>query len=60
MAAFELPNYAISGSTVIRVKGEGLLRKPRTKSPAGERTLPLPMTVVAMLRRRYMSGARLD
>lgn len=46
-------------STLIRVKGEGLLRKG-TKSQAGERTLPLPMSAVAMLRRRFMTGARLD
>lgn len=46
-------------STLIRVKGEGLLRKG-TKSRAGERTLPLPVSAVALLRRRFMSGARLD
>jgi integrase len=46
-------------STLIRVKGEGLLRKS-TKSRAGERTLPLPVSAVAMLRRRFMTGARLD
>ena len=46
-------------STLVRVKGEGLLRKG-TKSQAGERTLPLPMSAVAMLQRRFMSGARLD
>jgi len=46
-------------STLIRVKGEGLLRKA-TKSRAGERTLPLPVSAVAMLRRRFMTGARLD
>lgn len=38
---------------------EGLLRKD-TKSAAGKRTLALPMTAVAVLRRRFMSGARLD
>lgn len=37
----------------------GLLRKG-AKSRAGERTLPLPQSAVAMLRRRFMSGARLD
>jgi len=37
-------------STLVRVKGEGLLRKP-TKSSAGMRTLPLPTSAVAMLRR---------
>jgi integrase len=46
-------------STLIRVKGEGLLRKG-TKSRAGERTLPLPESAVASLRRRFMTGARLD
>ena len=46
-------------STIIRVRGEGLLRKT-TKSAAGQRTLALPMSAVAVLRRRFMSGARLD
>ena len=46
-------------STLVRVKGEGLLRK-RTKSRAGERTLPLPPSALAILRRRFMAGARLD
>ena len=46
-------------STLVRVKGEGLLRKG-TKSRAGERTLPLPVSAVAMLRRRFMTGARMD
>jgi integrase len=46
-------------STLIRVRGEGLLRKG-TKSRAGERTLALPASAVVMLRRRFMSGARLD
>ena len=46
-------------STLVRVKGEGLLRKG-TKSPAGTRTLPLPESAVAVLRRRFMTGARLD
>ena len=46
-------------STLVRVKGERLLRKG-TKSRAGERTLPLPMSAVAMLRRRFMTGARLE
>ena len=46
-------------STLIRVRGEGSLRKA-TKSRAGERTLPLPPSAVAVLRRRFMSGARLD
>jgi integrase len=46
-------------STLVRVKGEGMLRKG-TRSRAGERTLPLPLSAVAMLRRRFMTGARLD
>ena len=46
-------------STLIRVRGEGSLRKA-TKSRAGERTLPLPPSAVAVLRRRFMTGARLD
>ncbi|WP_217643428.1 site-specific integrase [Actinopolyspora lacussalsi] len=37
--------------TVVRVKGEGLVRKS-TKSNSGERTLPLPSWAVEMLRRR--------
>ncbi len=45
--------------TLVRVKVEGLLRKG-TKSRAGERTLQLPVSAVAMLRRRFMTGARLD
>jgi integrase len=43
-------------STLVRVKGQGLLRKS-TKTPAGERTLPLPTSAVASLRRRFMTGA---
>lgn len=46
-------------STLIRVKSEGLLRKS-TKSRAGERVLALPMSAQAILRRRFMTGARLD
>ena len=45
-------------STLVRVKGQGLLRKG-TKSRAGERTLPLPVSAVSVLRRRYMTGAQL-
>lgn len=37
-------------STLITVRGEGLLPM-RTKSRAGERTLPLPVSVVALLQR---------
>ncbi len=46
-------------STMIRVKGVGLLRKS-TKSRAGERMLPLPTWAVAMLRRRFMADPHLD
>ena len=45
--------------TIIRVKGQGLLRKP-TKSSAGERSLGLPLTVLAVLRRRFAAVGRLD
>lgn len=45
-------------STIIRVKGEGLLRKS-TKSKAGIRTLALPISAVAMLRARFKTGAKL-
>jgi integrase len=55
---FEARSVQIT-STIIRVKGEGLLRK-KTKSSAGERTLTLPASAVAVLRRRFMSGALLD
>ena len=55
---FELGTVEIP-HTLVRIKGEGRLRKG-TKSRAGERILPLPESAVAMLRRRLMSGARLD
>lgn len=45
--------------TIIRVKGEGLLRKS-TKTTAGERVLQLPTSATSMLRVRFMAGARLD
>lgn len=45
--------------TVIRIKGEGLVRK-RAKTRAGERLLPLPTWALSMLRARFMVGARLD
>ncbi|UPK76338.1 tyrosine-type recombinase/integrase [Nocardioidaceae bacterium SCSIO 66511] len=45
--------------TIVRVKGQGLLRK-RTKSQAGERTLALPLSLRSMLRSRFMVGVRLD
>jgi integrase len=46
-------------STVIRVKGQGLIRKT-TKSRAGQRTLILPSWAVADLRRRRARGVLLD
>jgi integrase len=46
-------------STIIRVKGAGLVRK-RTKSTAGERTLLLPTWALVMLERRWAVGIRLD
>jgi integrase len=55
---FEAGTVQIS-STLIRVKGQGLVRR-RTKTPAVERTLALPVSAVALLRRRFMTGARLD
>lgn len=39
------------GYTLIRVKGQGLVRKT-TKTEAGRRALPLPETTVELLRRR--------
>jgi integrase len=45
--------------TIIRVKGEGLLRK-QAKTRAGERLLPLPRWALSMLRSRFMVGVRLD
>jgi hypothetical protein len=44
--------------TIVRVKGEGLVRKV-TKSRAGERALPLPKFAVSMLRARCAAGIRL-
>ncbi|MBB5790762.1 site-specific integrase [Jiangella mangrovi] len=45
--------------TVIRVRGQGLIRKT-TKSAAGVRTLALPPTLVFMLRRRFVPGTQLE
>lgn len=45
--------------TIVRVKGEGLLRKP-PKSAAGDRKLGLPDWLVATLRTRSAAGIRLD
>lgn len=42
-------------STIIRVKGEGFIRR-LTKSSAGQRLPGLPAWAVAMLRRRFMAG----
>lgn len=44
-------------SALIRVRREGLQRKG-TKSRAGQRTLALPPSAIAMLRRRFMTSAR--
>ena len=46
-------------STVIRLKGQGLIRKT-TKSRAGQRVLILPSWAVADLLRRRARGVRLD
>ncbi len=46
-------------STIIRVKGVGLIRKT-TKSKAGQRVLRLPTWALDMLLCRYLSGPRLD
>lgn len=46
-------------STIVRATGVGLVRKS-TKSSAGQRVLALPTWAVALLRRRFMAGARLD
>jgi transcriptional regulator with XRE-family HTH domain len=46
-------------STIVRVKGVGLVREP-TKSDAGERLLALPQWIVSVLRKRHAAGVRLD
>jgi integrase len=46
-------------STIIRVTGVGLIRKP-TKSRAGQRILSLPPWAVAILRRRYADNPYFD
>ena len=38
--------------TVVRIKGKGLYRKPRPKTEAGERALPMPSWAVELLERR--------
>ncbi len=45
--------------TIARVRGQGLLRKT-TKSAAGQRLLPLPQWLTAILRTRQATGFRLD
>ena len=45
--------------TIVRVKGQGLLRKG-TKSRAGVRLLHLPNWALAVLRARHAAGIRLD
>ncbi len=45
--------------TIVRVREQGLLRKT-TKSKAGQRLLPLPQWLVAILRTRQAAGFRLD
>jgi len=45
--------------TIVRVKGEGLLRKT-TKSKAGQRLLHLPTWAIIVLRTRHAAGIRLD
>lgn len=44
-------------STVVRVKGQGLINKPRPKTKAGHRLLLLPAWAVAMLRARQTGQA---
>ena len=54
-----MPGTVEITSTIVRVKGEGLLRK-RTKSRAGQRLLHLPEWATAVLRARHAAGIRLD
>ena len=55
----EAGTVQISG-TLIRVTGQGSLRKGTRKGRTGERTLPRSVSAVALLPRRCMTGARLD
>lgn len=48
---FERGTVALSG-IIVRVRGEGVIRKPKAKSAAGWRTLHLPYWLVAQLRAR--------
>jgi integrase len=52
---FDAATVEVRG-TVIRVKGEGLVIKPRPKSKSGYRRLELPRWAVAMLRRRLATS----
>ncbi|CAI7974125.1 integrase [Frankia sp. Hr75.2] len=47
-------------STVVRIKGQGLINKPRPKTKAGHRVLQLPAWAVAMLRARQTGRAPSD
>ncbi|OQO93027.1 site-specific integrase [Saccharomonospora piscinae] len=42
--------------TVVRVKGQGLLRKAKPKTEKSERLLPLPSWAVQLLRERYRTA----
>jgi integrase len=44
-------------SNVVRIKGQGMVRQPHTKTDAGRRTIAVPRFVVAMLRRRQAEAA---
>lgn len=44
------PRITFSG-TIVRIKGKGLIRQPRTKSDSGYRTVLIPPFVVETLRR---------
>ncbi|UAJ78628.1 site-specific integrase [Leifsonia sp. ZF2019] len=61
--ALEWPDVDIEAGTlsvranVVRVKGQGLLRQPHTKTDAGERTIIVPARVVNMLLQRRVSSS---
>ena len=55
----EIDQDADITSTIIRVKGKGLIRT-RTKSRAGQRVLLLPTWAIALLRRRFEAGVDAD
>jgi integrase len=54
---FQAATVEVRG-TVIRIKGQGLVIKPKPKSKSGFRTLELPTSAVAMLRRRKPDDAK--